>query len=125
LLRVQTGHDFSQYKEATLLRRVQRRMALHQIERPAEYLRYAREHPHEVEALFRDLLIGVTSFFRDPEAFAVLEQKVIARLLERKSSNDVVRVWVCGCSTGEEAYSLAILLYEQMTALKRMCKLQI
>src|SRR5262249_10403270 len=125
LLRAQTGHDFAQYKETTLLRRMERRMALHQIERTDEYLRYARDNPPEVEALFRDLLIGVTNFFRDPEAFRVMEEKVLPRLLNDKSVHDPVRVWVCGCSTGEEAYSIAILLYEQALALKRSYKIQV
>jgi two-component system CheB/CheR fusion protein len=114
LLRAQTGHDFSQYKETTLVRRMDRRMALHQIHQPEDYLRFARENPQEIEALFRDLLIGVTNFFRDPEAFKVLQEKVIARLVAQKAPNEPLRVWICGCSTGEEAYSIAILLYEQM-----------
>src|SRR5215471_8610275 len=85
LLRAQTGHDFSQYKETTLVRRLDRRMALHQITRPEDYLQYARDNTTEVDALFRDLLIGVTNFFRDPDAFKVLEEKVIPRLLADKS----------------------------------------
>jgi two-component system, chemotaxis family, CheB/CheR fusion protein len=125
LLRAQTGHDFSQYKETTLVRRMERRMALHQLAQAEEYLRYARENPPEVEALFRDLLIGVTNFFRDPEAFRVLDEKVIARLVSQKSAHEPLRIWVCGCSTGEEAYSIAILLYEHMLAEKRMVKVQI
>ena len=125
LLRAQTGHDFSQYKETTLTRRVDRRMALHQIEEPDEYLRHARENPSEVEALFHDLLIGVTNFFRDPQAFAVLHEKVLPRLLAEKPVHDAVRVWVCGCSTGEEAYSIAMLLYEHVVELKRALKIQI
>src|SRR5262249_2456864 len=125
LLRAQTGHDFAQYKETTLLRRMERRMALHQIERPEDYLRYARDNPAEVEALFRDLLIGVTNFFRDPDAFKVLEEKVLPKMLNDKSVHDPVRVWACGCSTGEEAYSIAILLYEQALAMKRSYKIQV
>jgi len=125
LLRAQTGHDFSQYKETTLMRRVDRRMALHQIEGPEQYLRYARENPAEIEALFHDLLIGVTNFFRDPPAFAVLHEKVVPRVLAEKPLHDAVRVWVCGCSTGEEAYSIAMLLYEHVVELKRSLKIQI
>jgi two-component system CheB/CheR fusion protein len=125
LLRTQTGHDFSQYKETTLVRRMERRMALHQLARPEDYLRYAREHPPEVEALFRDLLIGVTNFFRDPEAFKILDEKVIAKLVAQKSAHEPLRVWACGCSTGEEAYSIAILLYEHMLAAKRVLKVQV
>jgi len=125
LLRAQTGHDFSQYKESTLVRRLERRMALNQVTRPEDYLRVARDNPAEGEALFRDLLIGVTSFFRDPEAFALLEEKVIAPLVASKPLHEPVRMWVCGCSTGEEAYSIAILLFEHMMAAKRVLKVQI
>nr|WP_281375173.1 CheR family methyltransferase [Aquabacterium terrae] len=125
LLRAKTGHDFSQYKETTLIRRMERRMALHQIEQPEDYLHHARENPQEVEALFRDLLIGVTNFFRDPEAFKLLEEKVIPRIVADKSAHDTVRVWVCACSTGEEAYSIAMLLYEAMIELKRSFKVQV
>ena len=113
LLRAQTGHDFSQYKQSTVTRRVERRMAVHQIERLDEYVRYLQQTPAEVEALFRDLLIGVTNFFRDPEAFEALEEQVIPRLFAGKPAGALIRVWVPGCSTGEEAYSIAILLQEQ------------
>ena len=113
LLRAQTGHDFSQYKQTTINRRVERRMAVHQIERLDEYVRHLQQTPAEVEALFRDLLIGVTNFFRDPEAFAALEEQVIPRLFADKDAGAAIRVWVPGCSTGEEAYSIAILLQEQ------------
>ena len=125
LLLARTGHDFLQYKETTLLRRIERRMALHQIERADQYLRHLRDNPLEVEALFQDLLIGVTSFFRDPEAFKLLEERVIPRLLQTKDGNDAVRVWVCGCSTGEEAYSIAMLLHEQQMAGKQALKVQV
>jgi two-component system CheB/CheR fusion protein len=125
LLRTHTGHDFSQYKETTLVRRLERRMAVHLIAQPEEYLRYARENPIEVDALFCDLLIGVTNFFRDPEAFKVLEEKAIPSILADRSPRQPLRVWVCGCSTGEEAYSIAILLQEQIEAAKRPLKVQI
>jgi two-component system CheB/CheR fusion protein len=125
LLRAQTGHDFSQYKETTLVRRLERRMALQQIDHPEEYLRHARENPAEVDALFRDLLIGVTNFFRDAEAFKMLAEKVLPRILADKPLREAVRVWVCGCSTGEEAYSIAILLQEQIEAMKRPLKVQV
>ncbi len=125
LLRAQTGHDFSQYKETTLLRRMERRMALCQIADAQAYLRYARQNVQEVETLFHDLLIGVTCFFRDPDAFKVLDEKVIPRLLAHKAAHETLRVWVSACSTGEEAYSIAILLFEQMTKLKRPVKVQI
>ena len=125
LLRTQTGHDFSQYKPSTIARRIERRMAVHQIERLNSYVQFLRTTPSEVEALFRDLLIGVTSFFRDREVFAALEQEVIPRLLEGRPAGAPVRVWVPGCSTGEEAYSIAILIEERMAALKRKYKLQV
>jgi two-component system CheB/CheR fusion protein len=112
LLRAQTGHDFSQYKPSTIHRRIERRMAVHQIAELDAYIRYLQQTPAELEALFRDLLIGVTSFFRDPEAFKVLEQQVFPKLFADKPAGSLVRVWSAGCSTGEEAYSIAILLQE-------------
>ena len=125
LLRSQTGHDFSQYKHNTVIRRVERRMAIHQIERLDGYLRYLQQNPAEVESLFGDLLIGVTHFFRDPEAFAALEEQVIPQLIAGKSAGEVIRVWVPGCSTGEEAYSIAILLREQLDSVKQNVKVQV
>ncbi|MFA6448076.1 MAG: chemotaxis protein CheB [bacterium] len=125
LLRSQTGHDFSQYKQSTILRRVERRMAVHQIEGLEEYIRYLRQTPTEVEALFRDLLIGVTNFFRDTEAFKALNERVIPELFAGRPSGSSVRVWVPGCSTGEEAYSIAILLYEHLESLKQNFILQV
>jgi len=125
LLRAQTKHDFSRYKQSTIARRVERRMAVHQIERLDEYLRYLQQTPSEVNSLFRDLLIGVTSFFRDPQAFAALEEKVVPRLLAAKEAGESVRVWVPACSTGEEAYSIAIVLQERMDATKHHFKVQV
>ena len=125
LLRAQTGHDFSLYKQSTINRRVERRMAVHQIERLSEYVRHLQQTPAEVEALFRDLLIGVTNFFRDPEAFAALKEQVIPRLCADKDAGAAIRVWVPGCSTGEEAYSIAILLQEHMELLKQSFKVQV
>ena len=125
MLRMQTGHDFSQYKPNTINRRVERRMAVHQIAEVGDYVSYLQKNPTEVTALFRDLLIGVTGFFRDPEAFKALEEEVIVRLLSNKRAGDSVRTWVPGCSTGEEAYSIAILLQERMEALKTSFKLQV
>jgi two-component system, chemotaxis family, CheB/CheR fusion protein len=125
LLRAQTGHDFSQYKETTIIRRVERRMALHQIERIADYLRYMQQNSGEVSALFRDLLIGVTSFFRDAEAFVALENVAIPQMIKSASACGTLRVWVCGCSTGEEAYSVAILIQEQLERLQQVCRVQI
>ena len=125
LLSNQTGHDFSLYKPSTIERRMERRIAINQIKSISEYIKYLQQTPMEVEALFRDLLIGVTSFFRDPEVFDALCEKVIAKLLAEKTAGDVVRVWSTGCSTGEEAYSLAIILQEQMEVLKKSFTVQI
>ncbi len=125
LLRSQVGHDFSGYKQSTIVRRTERRMAVHQIDRLEEYVRFLQKNPVEVEALFNDYLINVTSFFRDTEAFAALAAQVIPNLFAGKSPGDSVRVWVPGCSTGEEAYSIAILLQEQMEARKQYFKLQV
>ena len=124
-LRAQTGHDFSQYKPSTVHRRIDRRMAVHQIEAVDEYVKFLQSTPAEVEALFRDLLIGVTKFFRDPEVFESLEREVIPKLLKDKPAGETIRIWTAGCSTGEEAYSLAILLVESMSALKRHYPVQI
>jgi two-component system, chemotaxis family, CheB/CheR fusion protein len=125
LLRAQTGHDFSYYKQNTIQRRIERRMVINQIENLIDYVRYLQKNPLEIETLFRELLIGVTNFFRDPDAFAVLEKEVIPRLFEGRPMDQAVRVWVPGCSTGEEAYSIAILIREQLEALKRDFKIQI
>ncbi len=125
LLRAQTGHDFSQYKPNTINRRVERRMAVQQIERLGEYVRHLQQAPAEVEALFRDLLIGVTKFFRDADAFTALEEQVVPRLFAGKDATAAVRVWVPGCSSGEEAYSIAILLQEEMERMKRSFKVQV
>ena len=112
-IRERTDHDLSQYKSATLMRRIQRRMQALQIADSADYLARMDESPAEIDTLYRDILIGVTSFFRDPEAFAALEKDVIPELLDRaERTGEAVRVWVPGCGSGEEAYSLAILLCE-------------
>ncbi len=116
LLRRHTKHDFSLYRQNTILRRIERRMVIHQIEREADYLRLLQQNPLEIDVLFRELLIGVTSFFRDPGAFAVLEQQAIPQLVQRHATDQPIRVWVPGCSTGEEAYSIAILVREQLNA---------
>ena len=125
LLRAQTGHDFSQYKPSTINRRIERRMAVHQIDAIDSYVRFLQQTLPEVEALFRDLLIGVTSFFRDPEAFQVLEEQIIPKLFDDKPAGSVVRIWSTGCSSGEEAYSIAILLQERMQALKQSYTVQL
>jgi two-component system, chemotaxis family, CheB/CheR fusion protein len=125
LLRTRLGHDFSEYKDKTFGRRVQRRMQVLQLTNIDAYVERLRREPDEVTKLFRDLLIGVTSFFRDPEAFASLESAVIPKIFEGKGSDQEVRVWVPGCSTGEEVYSIAILLREHMDKLGTTPKVQI
>jgi two-component system CheB/CheR fusion protein len=125
ILRAQTGHDFSQYKLSTVQRRIDRRMAVYQIDTIGRYLKHLQVTPTEVEALFRDLLIGVTNFFRDPEAFQILEEQFIPKLFAEKPAGAVIRVWSPGCSTGEEAYSLAILLVEGMEAVKKNYTIQV
>ncbi|MDQ5908568.1 MAG: two-component system, chemotaxis family, CheB/CheR fusion protein [Pseudomonadota bacterium] len=125
LLRNQVGHDFSQYKPNSIQRRIERRMAIHQIDTLHHYVKYLQQTPVEVDALFRDLLIGVTRFFRDPDAFRVLETQVIPQLFAGKSAEGAIRVWSVGCSTGEEAYSLAILLAERQEALKQRFQVQV
>jgi two-component system CheB/CheR fusion protein len=125
LLRMQTGHDFSQYKPSTIRRRIERRMAVHQIETTDNYVKYLQQAPAEIDALFRDLLIGVTHFFRDPSAFQALEESIIPQLFSGKPAGSVIRVWSPGCSCGEEAYSIAILLHEHMEALKQSYTLQV
>ena len=125
LLRTQTGHDFSQYKPSTICRRIERRMAVHQIAKIEEYVKYLQQTPVEIEALFRDLLIGVTNFFRDTDVFEVLEKQIIPKLFENKQTGMVIRAWSTGCSTGEEAYSIAILLQERLETLKQNIKVQV
>jgi two-component system CheB/CheR fusion protein len=117
LLQRHTGHDFSQYKASTIRRRLQRRLQALQLPTVATYIAHLQQDPTEVEFFFKDLLIGVTRFFRDPEAFAALEQTVIPQLFVGKGAADQVRVGVSGCATGEEAYSLAMLLREHMDTL--------
>jgi len=125
LLRAQTGHDFSQYKSSTIHRRIERRLAVQQIETIDGYVKYLQQTPGEVEALFRDLLIGVTNFFRDPAAFKALEEQIIPKLFAGKPAGAVIRVWSPGCSSGEEAYSIAILLQERLEVLKKSFKVQV
>ena len=112
LVRLRTGQDFSHYKPGTVLRRIDRRRHLHQLPDLTAYARFLREHQDEVQALQRELLISVTHFFRDADAFAALERNIIPGLFHGKVSQDQVRVWAAGCATGEEAYSVAMLLAE-------------
>jgi two-component system CheB/CheR fusion protein len=114
LIRDHTGHDFSSYKKTTLLRRIERRKSVHEIEKIPTYIRYLLENPLEIEILFKELLIGVTSFFRDPAVWDTLKDKILPELLKNLPNGSVLRAWVPGCSTGEEAYSLAIIFRETM-----------
>jgi len=125
LLRNRTSHDFHGYKPNTFLRRVQRRMHVARVDKVDAYLEVLRNTPEEIDHLFQDLLIGVTRFFRDPLEFGVVEQQVIPQLFDGKTAADHVRVWVMGCSTGEEAYSLGILLREHMATLDVVPHVQI
>src|SRR5688500_11341895 len=117
LLRARTGHDFSEYKPATVKRRIDRRMALHSVNGLSGYAQFLREHPDEAEALMKELLISVTNFFRDAEPFRFLEERIVPRLFDGKTAADQVRAWSAGCATGEEAYSIAMLLAEHASGL--------
>jgi two-component system, chemotaxis family, CheB/CheR fusion protein len=112
-LRVRTGHDFSIYKRATVLRRIERRISVHSLSDLPGYSQFLRDNAEEAQALLKDLLISVTNFFRDKESFEYLETEVLPELLKGKSSEDPLRIWVAGCATGEEAYSLAMICAEQ------------
>jgi two-component system CheB/CheR fusion protein len=118
LLRDHTGNDFSLYKRNTLYRRIERRMGIHQITKMARYVRYLQENSQELDLLFKELLIGVTNFFRDPAVWEELRTKVIPALLASRSPGHALRAWVPGCSTGEEAYTLAMVFREAVEALK-------
>lgn len=123
-LRSRTGHDFTCYKKSTVSRRIHRRMNVHRIEEPQAYLRYLQDNGAEFDQLLQDLLISVTSFFRDGEAFAALARRGIPRLLEDRGDGETLRVWVAGCATGEEAYSVAILLDEEIRRANRVQEVQ-
>src|SRR5215469_3712379 len=125
LLRLRTGNDFSQYRRPTLLRRIARRMQVRELHELNSYLTFLRDHQEEVSALLRDLLITVTNFFRDSEAFARLQKEVVPQMFAGKTGEDQVRVWSAGCATGEEAYSLAILMAEHAATLPEPPKVQI
>ncbi|HEY4030139.1 MAG TPA: CheR family methyltransferase [Caulobacteraceae bacterium] len=125
ILRNQLGHDFAGYKEKTFLRRVQRRMQVNHLESMEGYVERLRQDPKEAGALFRDLLINVTNFFRDADAFKVLEEQVVPKLFENRAVEETVRVWVPGCATGEEVFSIAILLQERMHGLMVTPRVQI
>ena len=125
LLRSATGHDFSLYKKSTIGRRIERRMSQHLIEDAEVYFRYLKEHPAEVKTLFRELLINVTSFFRDGDAFEVLKSEILSGMLAGKPSGYTLRLWVAGCATGEEAYSIAIILRELIDTTHPELKVQL
>jgi two-component system CheB/CheR fusion protein len=114
LLRDRSGHDFSNYKKSTLYRRIERRMALHQLEDIASYVRYLQENVQEQDLLFNELLIGVTRFFRDEDAWNALRDVTFPALFSRNPKGGTLRAWAAGCSTGEEAYSLAIVFLEAL-----------
>ncbi len=117
LVRSRTGQDFSQYKRSTIMRRIERRMSLHQLTQLDDYVRLLQENPSEVEILAKEMLIGVTQFFRDPEAWRSFQKDVLPGLILSKPDDSVLRVWVVGCSTGEEAYTIAIVLKECLDSL--------
>ena len=125
LLRNRTGHDLSAYKSTTIRRRIIRRMNIHRIANANDYVRFLQQNPHEIDELFKELLINVTHFFRDSEAYEALAQKALPKLLETKPDHSELRVWIPGCSSGEEAYSIGILLHESIEKLGRMVKFQI
>lgn len=127
ILRMQTGHDFSLYKQNTMSRRIERRMGIHLIKELSDYVKFLNETPQEGKLLFKELLIGVTSFFRDPQIWEKLKNEVIPELISDREPEKTLRAWVPGCATGEEAYSLAIVFKEALDSEKtaRGCRLQI
>ena len=125
VLRTRTGHDFSFYKSNTIIRRIDRRMVLNQIKDYETYIRFLRENPEEIDTLFRELLIGVTGFFRDPEAFETLKKVVLPEELKKAPQGSTFRVWTPGCSTGEEAYSLAMVIHECLDEASKRINIQL
>ncbi len=118
LLRAQSGHDFSLYKKSTVYRRIERRIGIHRLAGIADYVTYLQANPQEVVLLFKELLIGVTQFFRDPAAWAWLQEQVLPGIIRANPPGSVLRAWVAGCSSGEEAYSLAIIFREAVAQLR-------
>lgn len=125
LLRLNTGHDFSGYKENTIRRRIDRRMNIHQITNPEDYVRFLEKNTHEIEMLFKELLISVTSFFRDPESWDALAKGPLMQLMRSLGDDASLRAWVPGCATGEEVYTLAIVMRECAEKLKLRLNYQI
>lgn len=124
-IKTQTGHDFSLYKTNTIFRRIQKRMDALQIHTLSEYGEYIQQIPLEITILFKELLINETNFFRDPSAFKVLKKNLLEKIFIHKSNNSGIRIWIPGCSTGEEVYSMAIIIYECIELLKISCRVQI
>ena len=124
-IRVQMGHDFSNYKRPTILRRIERRINVHNLPDLLSYRRYIEQNPEEIRALLKDLLISVTNFFRDQKAFEVLEQEVVPALIKLHNDGKPIRIWVAGCATGEEAYSIAMICAEQILNRIDIPKIQI
>jgi len=124
-LRMRTGHDFSNYKRPTLLRRIERRINIHNLPDLPSYVAYMYENPDETHALLKDLLISVTNFFRDKRAFEIIDNELLPQLLKGKTAENQLRIWVAGCATGEEAYSLAILCAEKISGVIDAPKVQI
>ena len=125
VLRNETGCNFGDYKSSTVIRRIDKRMALNQIDKLENYLKYLQKDREEVLKLFKELLIGVTNFFRDTEAYEALQKAIIPEILDKKKDGETIRIWVAGCSTGEEAYSLAILFDEEIGKCGKNLKVQI
>lgn len=125
ILRVRTGHDFSNYKMPTLIRRIARHLQIHELEDIPTYLGILRQNPNEVQSLLKNLLINVTNFFRDKEAFDALSKTVVPKIFEGKTGKDTLRIWSCGCASGEEAYSLAMILQECVELLPDPPKFQV
>ncbi len=119
LLRQHTGHDFSLYKKNTLFRRIERRKGVHQLDKIQDYVQFLLENPKEIEILFNELLIGVTSFFRDSAVWEKLQENILPELIEQLPTGHVLRAWVPACSTGEEAYSLAMIFFETIEKIKK------
>ncbi|HUS75897.1 MAG TPA: chemotaxis protein CheB [Methanothrix sp.] len=124
LIRSRTSQDFTQYKRSTIIRRIERRMGLHQLTSMDDYIRYLQENPSEIEILSKELLIGVTRFFRDPGAWDALFEKALPELISSRPAGTLLRIWVVGCSSGEEAYSMAIVLQEYLENLGRAGEIQ-
>ncbi len=118
LLRARTGNDLSMYKKSTIYRRIERRMSIHKIDKISSYVRFLQENSREMDILYKELFIGVTSFFRDPGQWDMIRQKVLPSIFAERPSGYIIRAWVAGCSTGEEAFSLAILFKEYIESIK-------